>query len=73
MKKRDWLIKYRGEKTQEAIALDSKISRALYAQIETGTRNPSVHTAKAIAGVLGFQWTLFFVDDCHETQQNQAI
>lgn len=70
MDKRNWLIDLRGNQTQDEVAADAGISRALYTQIETGARNPSVATAKAIARVLSFDWPLFFAENCHETQQS---
>ncbi|WP_081455902.1 helix-turn-helix transcriptional regulator [Loigolactobacillus coryniformis] len=36
------------------------ISKQAYWSVETGRRNPSVKTAKAIAGYFGFDWTKFF-------------
>lgn len=57
-----WLLekrKYR-EKTQDYIAYKARISRSMYAMIESGERNPSVPVAKNIAKVLNFDWTLFF-------------
>ncbi|MGH0763136.1 MULTISPECIES: helix-turn-helix transcriptional regulator [Bacillus cereus group] len=56
-----WLLekrKYR-EKTQDYIAYKARISRSMYAMIESGERNPSVPVAKNIAKVLNFDWTLF--------------
>jgi len=61
-KMRLWLLekrKYR-EKTQDYIAYKARISRSMYAMIESGERNPSVPVAKNIAKVLNFDWTLFF-------------
>ncbi|PDY83708.1 transcriptional regulator [Bacillus sp. AFS051223] len=59
---RFWLLKKRKhkEKTQDYIACKVKISRSMYAMIESGERNPSVPVAKNIAKVLNFDWTLFF-------------
>lgn len=70
---RDWLIKMRGPKTQEAVSIDAGISRALYTQIERGTRNPSVTTAKKIANAMGFDWTLFFDEKCNEMAHKAAM
>lgn len=39
------------------------ISEGFYSMIESGERRPSVETAKKIAAVLGFDWTLFYPDD----------
>ena len=59
-----WLLKKRKhkEKTQDYIACKARISRSMYAMIESGERNPSVPVAKNIAKVLNFDWTLFFED-----------
>ncbi|KFL63206.1 helix-turn-helix transcriptional regulator [Bacillus cereus ATCC 10876] len=59
---RVWLLKKRKhrEKTQEYIACKARISRSMYAMIESGERSPSVPVAKKIAKVLNFDWTLFF-------------
>lgn len=38
------------------------ISESFYCMIENGERRPSVETAKKIAAVLGFDWTMFFPD-----------
>lgn len=59
---RAWLLKKRKhrEETQEYIARKARISRSMYAMIESGERNPSVPVAKNIAKVLNFDWKLFF-------------
>lgn len=59
---RFWLLEKRKykEKTQDYIAYKARISRSMYAMIESGERNPSVPVAKNIAKVLNFDWTLFF-------------
>lgn len=49
--------------TQEQVAEQSGIKRPYYTMIETGKRRPSVDVAKKIAGVLDFEWTLFFTSD----------
>lgn len=59
---RNWLIKLRGNKPQSEIASKSGISQNFYSWIETGERTPSVETAKKIAAVLDFDWTLFYED-----------
>lgn len=46
--------------TQKQIAQAAMMSRAAYANIECGNTQPGVATAKAIADVLGFDWTDFF-------------
>lgn len=59
---RKWLRKYREENglTQETLSKKIGISRQMVGHLETGKANPSVETAKAIADVLNFDWTLFF-------------
>jgi len=69
MKKRLWLIKYRKDLTQEKVADLSNIDRTTYCHIENGLRNPSVKTAKQIAQVLGFDWTIFFNEKSSEKPQ----
>jgi len=41
----------------------SGIDVTMYNKIELGSRTPSVETAKSIAAVLGFDWTLFYRDE----------
>ncbi len=57
--------------TQAQVARKSNVSRAFYCEIELGTKNPSVESAKRISKVLGFEWVLFFENKCRETQQNE--
>ncbi|MEC1479212.1 MULTISPECIES: helix-turn-helix transcriptional regulator [Bacillus] len=66
---RKWLIEHRGKQSQETIAKKVCISRGAYANIELGKRNPSVQVAKRIADELGFNWTIFFENDCVDTKQ----
>jgi putative transcriptional regulator len=63
-----WLRNHRSrlKLTQEEVAERSGIARSTYGAIETGERNASVQNAKSIAKVLGFEWTLFFEEECHE-------
>lgn len=49
--------------TQEEVSERIGITRSSYTNIENGERRPSVETAKKIAAVLGFDWTLFFPDE----------
>lgn len=49
--------------TQLDVAVMAKMSRAGYSNIENGNKAPSVRTAKRIASVLDFDWTLFYQDD----------
>lgn len=71
MQIRDWLINLRGDRTQEDIAKLAKVSRSAYSNIELGLRDPSVKMAKKIASALGFEWRLFFEQNCAETKQNR--
>lgn len=61
---RQWLVDIRNTKelTQDQAATLSGISRSFYSEIENGTKDPSVKTAKKIARALGFDWTIFFKD-----------
>ncbi|WP_339231256.1 helix-turn-helix transcriptional regulator [Bacillus sp. FSL M8-0071] len=63
-KQREWLKCHRLNKglTQKDVADKAKIARTTYASIEQGERNAGVQTAKSIAKVLDFNWTLFFDD-----------
>lgn len=73
---RTWLKEIRNEKgfTQQYVADNANIERSYYTMIEAGVRTPSVQVAKSIAGVIGFDWTIFFETKCNETKQNkQAI
>lgn len=59
---REWLKKIRTERqmTMKAIAVQAGISECYYSQIEGGSRDCPVKTAKKIAEVLGFDWQKFF-------------
>lgn len=46
--------------TMREVAERSGVTESFYCLIERGARRPSVRTAKAIAAVLGFDWTEFF-------------
>lgn len=46
--------------TQNEIAEKAELSQNYYANIENGKRRPAVETAKAIAGVLNFDWQRFY-------------
>jgi transcriptional regulator with XRE-family HTH domain len=61
-KMREWLKKMREQKclTMKTVAVAAGISECYYSQIEGGTRNCPVNTAKKIAEVLGFDWQKFF-------------
>jgi putative transcriptional regulator len=49
--------------TQQQLADLVGVDRTLISKIESGVSSPSVTTAKKIAAVLGFEWTLFFTDE----------
>ena len=49
--------------TQREVGELSGISESYYSMIESGGRKPTVKTAKKIAAVLGFDWTLFFEEE----------
>ena len=59
---RKWLKEQREEKkfTMKTVADKAEISECYYNQIENGTRNCPVKTAKKIANALGFPWEKFF-------------
>ncbi|MBM7551941.1 helix-turn-helix domain-containing protein [Thalassobacillus pellis] len=61
---RRWLIKLRKEKsyTQQEVASNVHIDRAYYAQIENGTRNPSIYVAKQIAAFFNINPSTFFME-----------
>ena len=62
---RQWLRDSRMEKgmTQKGVAEQVGIAQPSYHQIESGENNPSVETARKIAAVLDFDWTLFYPDE----------
>ena len=61
---RIWLraIRQNNNMTQEEVAQMSKISRSYYVQLETRgeSKFPRPATAKRIAKVLDFDWTVFY-------------
>lgn len=59
---RKWLIDMRDAAglSQKTVAERVGVSQPSYCNIENGERRPSVETAKAIATVLGFDWTRFY-------------
>jgi putative transcriptional regulator len=69
-----WLKNYRVnlDLTQEEVAEQSGIARSTYGAIETGERNATVQNAKSIAKVLGFNWTLFFEDEYHNSKNKST-
>lgn len=56
-------IRIRKNLTMREVSEASEISESFYSMIENGERRPSVETAKKIAAVLGFDWTMFYPDD----------
>ncbi|MED4715254.1 helix-turn-helix transcriptional regulator [Bacillus badius] len=68
---RSWLVNIRKgkEMTQNEVSQLSGVSRSAYSNIEIGVRSPSVETAKRIANVLEFEWTLFFTSECPVLKQ----
>ncbi|GEO24705.1 hypothetical protein AAC03nite_04900 [Alicyclobacillus acidoterrestris] len=48
--------------TQDALSTRAFIDRGFYAQIENGTRDPSIHVATNIANALGISPQIFFVE-----------
>lgn len=62
---RTWLIHERKNKklTQLKIAELAGISRAYYAQIELGQRDPSIKVAKDISRVLSVSWSSFYEEE----------
>lgn len=57
------MIRTSNDMTIREVSEKSGISESFYCMIENGERRPSVETAKKIAAVLGFDWTLFFPDE----------
>lgn len=61
---RAWLKQIRNLKgmSEMDVAVAANIAQPFYHNIENGTKSPSVKTAKTIALILGFDWTLFYAD-----------
>lgn len=55
--------------SQQDIADGTNIDRSYYTKIENGLR-PSVDVGQKIAKLLGFDWTIFFDNDCAKIEQN---
>lgn len=70
---RNWLIAIRRERglLQKTVAEQVHLSQPSYCNIENGKRNPEVNTAKAIAAVLGFDWTRFYQGDADDKKQKK--
>lgn len=49
--------------TQGKLAEIVGVERSLISKFETGCARPSPNTAKAIAQILGFDWTKFYEDE----------
>ena len=62
---RTWLRSIRKIKkmTEAQVATAAGVSQPFYHRVEMQGAGLNVKTAKAIASVLGFDWTLFFADD----------
>lgn len=62
MRNRLWLEELRkGNKmTMRQVSMSAGISECYYSQIESGKRNVSVNTAKAIGKALNFDWKKFY-------------
>ncbi len=54
--------------SQAELAEEVGLTQVMVSYIESGTRQPSVETAKRIAKVLNFDWTEFFNDDPEDPQ-----
>ena len=69
----DFLIQLRKDlnATQDDVAKEVGIDRSYYSKIENGLK-PSVKTAKSLGRVLGFEWTIFFEENCAKTKQTTA-
>lgn len=79
MHKREWLIRIRKQRkrTQQEVSDAAGIKRTTYNGYELGRRNPTIQNAKKIARVLdfeslGYDWTIFFADDCRDKTQIPA-
>jgi putative transcriptional regulator len=70
---RDWLVKIRGNRTQQQVAELAGVSRNYYTEIEKGAKTPSVEVAQRIGIVMSFDWTLFFGGDCRKTRRKQGV
>lgn len=64
MKQRKWLSELRKTQglSQLQVAQQAGIARSMVSTLELGEKNPSVTTAKKIAEVLKFDWTLFYAN-----------
>ncbi|MEK4702014.1 helix-turn-helix transcriptional regulator [Solibacillus sp. FSL R7-0668] len=59
-------------KSQMQVAKEVGIERSYYTKIENGLK-PSVKVAQALAKHLGgFEWTIFFEENCAKSAQNKT-
>ena len=58
--------------SQQSVADVIGITRAAYANIESGKRRPSPKIAKRIGSLLGFDWTRFY-DDNPINESEEAV
>lgn len=68
---RNWLkdLRIAKELTQKNLANMVGVDVTTINKIELGERRPSPDTAKAIALVLGFNWTKFYEDNQENTRE----
>ena len=69
---RDWLIAIREQKglRQKYVAEQVGIAPPSYCTIEKGKTRPTAENAKAIASLLGFDWTRFYEEDSMQDHSN---
>lgn len=72
--KRNWLIDMRNKKglKQKELADRCGIRNSFMSMIENGQRDPSGVVALKIAEVLGFDMSLFYAENVHETKNKTA-
>lgn len=70
--RRQWLVNYRGSRTQQAVADKIGIERSTLAKAEGGGAM-RVSTAKMIADFYGFKWVLFFDPEGDKSAQKDAM
>lgn len=68
---RDWLIAIREKKgmSQKYVSEQVGVAQPSYCNIEKGKTDPAVSTAKAIACVLGFDWTRFYDEPADQSRR----
>ena len=74
MSKRVWLIDMRKAKglKQNELAERCGIVKSALCMIESGQRDPSGKLAAKIASVLGFDMSLFYAENVHESKSKTA-